>query len=739
MTRVPENQPIMTETKLLEDLWQESQAAPLSGQPLELLKYRSNLLGADLRITNFGGGNTSSKFALPDPLSGTPARVLAVKGSGGDLRSIATSGFAILYMDKLDQLTARYRGEEFEDEMVAYYPLCAFGENRVAASIDTPLHAYLPFDHVDHLHPDWCIALAASANGKRKLEEFNRQYRRNMVWLPWQRPGFELAMMLRRAVDENPGCDGIVLGSHGLFTWGDTQQECYANSIRAIGQLGSFIQERDKNPRFGGAGVAADIDRDAAAAAILPHLRGLVSSNRRVIAHYDHSEDAVTFANSKWAEELCRMGTSCPDHFLRTRICPMFIPWIPAARIEDLIQERIVQYREAYAAYYNSCELPDSPKLRDTNPSVVVIAGLGIFGFGKDKREARITTEFFVNAIHVMAGANALEESAAETMALPQARRPDQARQFSSFHNYVALPRTEAFRIEYWSLEEAKLQRMPPEREFSRRIFVVVGGGSGIGREVSLQIARRGGQVVVADRDLEAAGSVAREASALGSEEMTLACELDLTSRQSIESAFRAAVLKFGGVDAIVNTAAVYPAPAVGTPPETVWSHALHVNVTGNFVLAEEAAKILKAQNLPASMVLATSANAVVPKHGSEPYDTSKAALSHLIRELAMGLGPLVRVNGIAPATVIAGSAMFPRDRVMGSLRKYGIDFAGSESTEALRAKLAEFYSRRTITRQPILPADCANAICWLASDQSAKTTGHIIPVDGGLPEAFLR
>jgi rhamnose utilization protein RhaD (predicted bifunctional aldolase and dehydrogenase)/NAD(P)-dependent dehydrogenase (short-subunit alcohol dehydrogenase family) len=744
-TNVPEVN--LLDTKFLEDLWDHGQAAAHGEKPLELLQYRSNLLGADLRITNFGGGNTSSKFHLPDPLSGKPARVLAVKGSGGDLRSIAASGFAILYMEKLDQLMAQYRGEDREDEMVAYYPLCAFGENRVAASIDTPLHAFLPFDHVDHLHPDWCIALAASANGERKLDEFNRRYGRKMVWLPWQRPGFELAMMLRRAVEENPGCDGIVLGSHGLFTWGPTQRECYASSIQTIDQMGRFIQDHPLRPRFGGAapaqGAGAPVDREDAAAAILPYLRGAVSSNRRVIAHYEGSEDALTFANSKWAEDLCRMGTSCPDHFLRTRICPLFIPWNPAneglPELRACIQERILQYREAYADYYKSCAVPGSPKLRDTNPSVVVIAGLGVFGFGKDKREARITTEFFVNAIHVMSGANALEEAAVEIAALPQARRPAQAREFSSFHNYVALPRTEAFRIEYWALEEAKLQRMPPEREFSRTIYLVVGGGSGIGKEVALQLARQGGHVVVADRDLGMAESAAKEAAALSSNEMTLACELDLTSRQSIEAALRATVLKFGGVDAIVNTAAVYPTPAAGTPPETVWAQALNVNVTGNFVLAEEAAKILKAQNLPAAMVFASSANAVVPKHGSEPYDISKAALSHLIRELAMGLGPLVRVNGVAPATVVAGSSMFPRDRVMGSLKKYAIAFEESESTEALRSKLAGFYAQRTITRQPILPSDCANAICWLVSDQSAKTTGHVIPVDGGLPEAFLR
>lgn len=730
------------ETKFLKNLWEDSKAASLDARPLELLQYRSNLLGEDLRITNFGGGNTSSKFDLRDPLSAKPARVLAVKGSGGDLRSIRASGFAILYLDKLEQLIARYRGEEHEDEMVAYYPLCAFGENRVAASIDTPLHAFLPFPHVDHLHPDWCIALAASANGKKKLDEFNRGYGRRIVWLPWQRPGFELGMMLRRAVEENPECDGILLGSHGLFTWGQTQRECYRNSIQTIDQMGDFIQ-RHPQAAFGGVSVAAAEDRESTAAAILPFLRGAVSSNRRVIAQYDDSGEALAFANSKWAEALCRMGTSCPDHFLRTRICPMFVPWNPASEgisdLQRLIGEGLAAYRDDYKAYYTSCALPDSPKLRDTNPSLVVIAGLGIFGFGRDKREARITAEFFANAIRVMAGANALEESGGSESILPQARRPEQAGQFTSFHNYVALPRPEAFRIEYWALEEAKLQRMPPEREFSRKIVMVVGGGSGIGREVALQIARKGGQLVIADQNFAGAEAVAQEAAALGSAEATLACEVDLTLRQSVQAMLHSAVLLFGGVDAVINTAAVFPVPAPGTPAEAVWAQTLQLNVTANFILAEEAADILRAQNLAASIVLTSSANAVVPKHGSEVYDSSKAAVSHLIRELAIGLGPLIRVNGIAPATVVSGSSMFPRDRVIGSLRKYGIEFAESDSTEALRDKLAGFYARRTITRLPILPVDCARAICWLAGDESAKTTGHVIPVDGGLPEAFLR
>jgi rhamnose utilization protein RhaD (predicted bifunctional aldolase and dehydrogenase)/NAD(P)-dependent dehydrogenase (short-subunit alcohol dehydrogenase family) len=735
------------ETTFLQNLWDDREAAKIESSPLDLLRYRSNLLGEDLRITNFGGGNTSSKFDAADPLTGHSQRVMAVKGSGGDLRSIATSGFALLYLDKLEALIPRYRGEAHEDEMVGLYPLCAFGENRVAASIDTALHAFLPFPHVDHLHPDWAIALAASANGKAKLEEFNRKYGRRIAWVPWQRPGFELALMLRKAVEDTPGCDGIILGGHGLFTWGMTQRDCYLNSIKTIDQMGEFIEEhaaRGSRPKFGGAAVTAVVDdRESTVAELFPYLRGAVSTNRRVVGHFDGSDDALTFANSKWAGDLCGLGTSCPDHFLRTRISPMFIPWDPAtdapAKIRERIDERIGRYRRDYADYYKAFAEPASPALRDTNPSVVVVPGLGLFGFGKDKREARITTEFFVNAIHVMAGANALEDESGHDKGLPQVRRAEQAKEFKTFHNYVALPRLEAFRIEYWALEEAKLQRMPPEKEFSRKVVVVVGGASGIGKEVALQIARRGGHVVVADANDAAAQQTASEAATLSTKEMVQSVALDLTSRDTMAAAIRAAVLQFGGFDSVINTAAIFPTPDASTPAEIVWNKTLTINVTSNFVLAQEVAKVLKAQNLPASIVLTSSANAVVPKTGSEPYDISKAAINHLIRELAVGLGPLVRVNGVAPATVVAGSSMFPRDRVIVSLQKYKIAYDEKESTEDLRNKLAEFYAQRTITRRPILPIDNANAICFLAGDQSAKTTGHVIPVDGGLPEAFLR
>jgi rhamnose utilization protein RhaD (predicted bifunctional aldolase and dehydrogenase)/NAD(P)-dependent dehydrogenase (short-subunit alcohol dehydrogenase family) len=737
--------PEIQEMLHLKDLWDEPKARSLGPDQLVVLRYRSNLLGADLRITNFGGGNTSSKFEMTDPFSGESVRVLAVKGSGGDIGSITESGFAILYLDRLEQLKKLYRGEKYEDEMVRYYPLSAFGENRVAASIDTALHAFLPFDHVDHLHPDWAIALAASANGKQKLEEFNRQFGRKIAWLPWQRPGFELALMLERAVKENPGAEGLILGGHGLFTWGNTQRECYLNSIRTIDEMGEFISEHKakKGPLFGGAVASGSANRNQIAINILPALRGVVSSNRHVIAYYTDHEDALAFANSNWARELSALGTSCPDHFLRTRVCPMFIPWDPAKEdasiVKSRIQEQVVQYRADYKKYYDNNASADSPKLRDTNPSVVIVPGLGLFGFGKNKKEARITTEFFINAIHVMAGANALEDGVAPDP-LPQAKTAEQSKQFTQFHNYVALPRSEAFRIEYWALEEAKLQRMPPEVEFSRKIVLVIGGASGIGREVSLLLARKGAHLVIADFDEAGAQKIAEEAGGLSSRDQVTSTTTNLGSSQSLDEAVKFTIAQFGGIDGVVNTAAIYPVPgADGELSDAQWANTFLVNVTGNYLLAGASDWVFKDQNLPSSMVLTSSANAVVPKKGSEAYDTSKAALNHLVRELAIKLGPQVRVNGIAPATVVAGSTMFPRDRVIQSLERYKIRFSENESTEDLRGKLADFYAQRTLTKRPILPQDCANAIVWLASDQSAKTTGHVIPVDGGLPEAFLR
>ncbi len=689
--------PEIRKTIHLQDLWDVNTSDKLANNPLALLRYRSNLLGADLRITNFGGGNTSSKIELPDPFTNTSTRVLAVKGSGGDLGSIAEAGFALLYQDRLEHLNDLYRGEANEDEMVGYYPLSAFGENRVAASIDTPLHALLPFPHVDHLHPDWAIALAASANGKRKLEQFNKEYGRKIIWVPWQRPGFELALLIQKAVQKNPGIDGILLGGHGLFTWGQTQRDCYLSSIHTIDQMGEFILKHhaQKGALFGGLLHAALPDRKQVATEILPLLRGAMSSNRRVLAHYTEHQDALVFAGSEWSRELSALGTSCPDHFLRTRVCPLFLNWDPANRdvnaLKATIHAQVAEYRTAYKKYYEDWAAKDSPKLRDANPSVVIVPGLGLFGFGKNKKEARITTEFFINAIHVMAGANALEDGEAP-YPVPQARHPEQSKQFAHFHNYVALPRSEAFRIEYWALEEAKLQRMPAEAEFSRKIGLIIGGASGIGREAAFLLAKRGAHLVVADFDEAGAKKVAEHAGSLSNPEFIVSTSVDLSSAESLSETLRRAILEFGGLDIVVNTAAIYPVPGSnGELSDSLWAKTFAVNITGNYLLARATESIFKDQGLPSAMVLTSSANAVVPKKGSEAYDTSKAALNHLIRELAIKLSPTVRVNGIAPATVVAGSTMFPRDRVIQSLQKYRITYSESESTEALREKLADF------------------------------------------------
>jgi rhamnose utilization protein RhaD (predicted bifunctional aldolase and dehydrogenase)/NAD(P)-dependent dehydrogenase (short-subunit alcohol dehydrogenase family) len=728
----------------LRDLWHD-QAPPSDDDELGLLRYRSNLLGADQRITNYGGGNTSAKFDAPDPVSGTPVRVLAVKGSGGDLGTIANAGFAVLDLGRLLQLRDAYRGEAHEDEMVAHYQRLSVANHAAPPSIDTPLHAFLPFDHVDHLHPDWAIALAASANGRAKLEEFNQRYGRRLIWVPWQRPGFELAMMLRAAVEEHPDAEGIVLASHGLFTWGGTSRACYLNTLAVIEDLGAFVQEHQASlPPFGGPTHAARADRHDVAAALLPFLRGSLATVRPSIGIFDASGEALSFVNARDAEELSEVGTSCPDHFVRTRIKPLYVQWDPASGTLDTLREAVTRgagrYRADYTAYYERCATPSSPRLRDPNPSVVLVPGVGLFAFGQTRREADHTAAFYRNAIRVMAGACALGGGQTVPGPLPQPRRPEQAAGFTAVHNYVALPPHEAFNIEYWALEEAKLQRMPPPKELSRRVCVVVGGASGIGRAAAMKAAALGAHLVVADRDAAAAAETAGAAGRLGGPDTAMACGVDVTDRESIRAMFREAVGRFGGVDVLINTAAVFPSPDLaGRITDEQWHATLMVNVTANYLLVDEAAAILDAQGMPASIVLTSSANAVVPKRGSEAYDVSKSALSHLVRELAIRFAPKARVNAIAPATVVAGSAMFPRDRVQSSLTKYTIAWDDQESTEALRDKLARFYASRTLLHEPITPEFCAEAIVWLAGDRSGRTTGHVIPVDGGLPEAFLR
>lgn len=728
--------------RYLEDRWDARLAGSLDAP--NLLRYRSNLLGSDLRITNFGGGNTSSKISDVDPLDGSQLKVLWIKGSGGDLGSIQRGGFATLYLGKLLSLAARYRGVEFEDEMVEMYPLCGFSSNSVAASIDTPLHAFLPFEHVDHLHPDWAIALAAAANGKMKIEEFNRVFSHRLIWLPWQRPGFELALMLRDAVNSTPDCDGVVLGGHGLFTWGSTQRECYLTTITIIDQLGQFVSdhvERKGADLFGGPRYGT-LDRPRQLAVdIFPFIRGRLSFQRRLIGNFNDAPEILRFVNSADAETLSHLGTSCPDHFIRTKIRPLFLSWEPKEDLSSLREKfdlALGQYRQEYRTYYEAFAQPDSPKMRDPNPTVVLIPGIGMFSFGKNKTEARITGEFYINAVHVMEGATALGSSKAAD-ALPQAGPAAKPDAFRVFSNYVALPASEAFRIEYWQLEEAKIRRQPPEKELSRQICLVVGGASGIGRETALLASQRGAHVVVADKDFESAKATAAEAQHIVGREAAVALPMDIRNRESIRNAMRDVVGQYGGIDIIVNSAAVFPSSTDGQISDAQWAFTLDINVTANHRLLKEASLLFHDQQLSASIVLVSSANAVVPKQGSEAYDVSKAAVNHLLREFAISLAPLVRVNGISPATVIRGSTMFPRERVIASLRKYALPFDPAGSDEQLRSTLADFYAKRTLTHQPIEPSDCAAAILFLAGPQSRCTTGHLIPVDGGLTEAFLR
>jgi rhamnose utilization protein RhaD (predicted bifunctional aldolase and dehydrogenase)/NAD(P)-dependent dehydrogenase (short-subunit alcohol dehydrogenase family) len=727
--------------KFLEDRWDEAVASKLDGP--ELLRYRSNLLGSDLRLTNFGGGNTSSKLDQVDPLDGETKKILWVKGSGGDLGSIKRSGFATLYLDKVLALAKSYKGVQLEDEIVGMYPLCTFNNNPTAASIDTPLHGFLPAPHVDHLHPDWAIALAASANGKQKMDEFNERFGHKIVWVPWQRPGFELAMMLRDAVAAVPGCDGVILGGHGLFTWGETQRESYLNTITIIDQIGQFIGEHaeKKGASFGGAKYVPHAERLEIAAKLMPVLRGTISAKQRVIGSFTDAADVLSFVNSHSAGALARLGTSCPDHFIRTKIRPLFLDWDPTTPVTELeatLEQALETYRAEYAEYYKAHALPESPAMRDASPTVVLVPGVGMFSFGKNKAESRITGEFYINAIHVMEGAGAMDEDMCPPE-LPQAGNAAPTSAFSVHQNYVALPPSEAFRIEYWALEEAKIRRQPPEKELSRRIALVVGGASGIGREVVLLAAERGAHIVVADLSLEAAQKVADEAKAIGGKECAVATVIDIRKRDAIKGALAATVAAYGGVDLLINTAAIFPSSPDGIISDAQWALTLEINVTANYYLTDEAWSLFQKQALASSIVLTSSANAVVPKRGTEAYDVSKAALSHLVRELAVTYSPLVRVNGISPATVVKGSTMFPRDRVKASLTKYAIPFNEAGTDDDLRNLLAKFYAKRTLTHVPIDPKDCAEAILFIGGPKAPVTTGHLIPVDGGLTEAYLR
>jgi rhamnulose-1-phosphate aldolase/alcohol dehydrogenase len=722
--------------KYVNHLWDAAEVAKLL--PPQRLVYRSNLLGSDQRITNTGGGNTSAKLREFDPLTGEEVEVLWVKGSGGDLRTSNLANFASLYQSKLVSLQTLYaslepRGpkSDAEDKMVGCYPHCTFNLNPRASSIDTPLHSFVPFAHVDHMHPNSVISVAASRRSKELTQEI---FGDEVSWTPWLRPGFELGLELERMCREKPQLKGVVMGQHGLINWADEDTACYDLTLRLIEKAAVYIESRDKGEKtFGGARYQPlpPAERDALLFELLPWLRGQVSQKKRFIATIQTDATIQRFVNSNDAPWLAELGTSCPDHFLRTKIKPLYVEWDPRtgtlASLKAKLLEALALYRASYAAYYNRCKRPNSPAMRDPNPTVMLIPGIGMIAFGKDKSESRVTAEFYNCAVEVMRGAQAIDE-------------------------YIALPQQEAFDIEYWLLEEAKLKRMPPEKDLARNVVIVVGAGNGIGKAVAHRLAKEGAHVVCADLSKDAAETVAKELTDVYGQGIGVAgsgisgcgpavgLQVDITNRSSVREMLTQAVLAYGGIDNIVVTAGVFIAPdRTGHVTDDQWKSTFDVNVMGSYLVADEARGVWAAQELRGSLVLTTSVNAVVAKKGSLAYDASKAAANHLVRELAVELAPMIRVNGVAPATVVAGSTMFPRDRVIASLTKYGIAFDESDATDSLRDKLAGFYAERTLTKSAITPADQAEAVFFLLSDRSAKITGQVIQVDGGLPEAFVR
>jgi rhamnulose-1-phosphate aldolase/alcohol dehydrogenase len=717
-------------------LWDDAVADSLD--PVERLRYRSNLLGYDQRITNTGGGNTSSKITMPDPLTKENVDVLWVKGSGGDLRTATRANFASLYLGRLlalqglyDQAETRGPKTEIEDAMVDLYRHTVYNLNPAVGSIDTPLHGFIPARHVDHMHPVSAIAIAASADQEALTAEV---FGDEVGWVPWQRPGFDLGLVMREKARQNPRLKGLVMGQNGLINWADDDKACYELTLTLVEKAARFVESFDKGDRTFGGQKYAPLDepaREKVLVKLLPRLRGLVSQANRFIGTVHVTERVLQFVDSHDAARLAEIGTSCPDHFLRTKIKPLYVDWDPQHETFDALLDKLKRglaaYRADYAAYYQACKHHNSPAMRDPNPTVILIPGIGLIAWGKNKSESRVTAEFYSLAIDVMRASEAISR-------------------------YQGLPRQEAFDIEYWLLEEAKLKRQPPEKELARNVAVVIGAGSGIGKATAHRVAREGAHVVCADLSAEAAQKTAQElidvygvgigvaGTGLSGCGPAIGLGVDITQRESVQALFEQVVLAYGGLDNVIVTAGIFVPPTKeGQISDEKWSLTYAINVIGGYIVADEAKKIWQAQGLKGSLVLTTSVNAAVAKPGSVAYDTSKAAANHLVRELAIELAPLVRVNGLAPATVVEGSSLFPRDRVISSLTKYQVAFEETESTETLRDKLAGFYARRTLTQLPITPADQAEVAYLLSSSKFSKTTGQVISVDGGLPEAFLR
>ena len=696
-----------TAPKRLANLWDDAKAASMS-EP-ERLVYRSNLLGSDKRVTNYGGGNTSSKIMQKDPLTGEMVEILWVKGSGGDNASIKLDGFATLYMDKLRALKGLYRGVEFEDEMVAYLPHATFNLNPRASSIDTPLHAYVNRPYVDHMHPDAIIAIAASKNSK----ELTQQIFGDVIgWLPWKKPGFELGLWLEKFCLDNPNAKGVVLESHGLFTWGDTPKECYETTIAIINQAIAWFEEQTEGKTiFGGAAVQslpAD-QRRAIAARLMPKIRGFISEDSHKLGHFDDSAAVLEFVNSNNLRPLAALGTSCPDHFLRTKIRPLVIDFDPANPDIDAViaglADQIAAYRADYAAYYDRCKHDNSPAVRDPNAVVYLIPGVGMITFAKDKATARISGEFYVNAINVMRGASTVSE-------------------------YQGLPEQEAFDIEYWLLEEAKLQRMPKPKSLAGKIALVTGGAGGIGKATAARLLREGACVVLADIDQTALDAATAELSGVFGGDFVRPVNINVTKEEQVLSGFAHAVVEFGGLDILVSNAGLASSAPIEETSLELWNKNMDILSTGYFLVSREAFKIFRAQKIGGNVVFVASKNGLAASPNAAAYCTAKAAEIHLARCLALeGAEAQIRVNVVNPDAVLRGSKIWAGEWLEQRASTYKTDKDGLE----------EMYRQRSMLKRSVFPEDIAEAIYFFASEASAKSTGNIINVDAGNAQSFPR
>ncbi|TPJ56897.1 bifunctional rhamnulose-1-phosphate aldolase/short-chain dehydrogenase [Mesorhizobium sp. B2-7-1] len=691
----------------LANLWDDAKAAGMSGP--ELLVYRSNTLGSDKRVTNYGGGNTSSKVRQKDPLTGEEVEVLWVKGSGGDSASIKLDGFATLYMDKLRAIKALYRGVEHEDEMVGYLPHCTFNLNPRAASIDTPLHAYVPKACVDHMHPDAIIAVAAAKDSKAITKEI---FGDAIGWLPWKRPGFELGLWLEKFCLENPDARGVVLESHGLFTWGDTPKECYETTISVINQAIEWFERKSQGKAIFGGEVVQALDapaRRAIAAKLMPRIRGLISEKSHKLGHFDDQTAVLEFVNSKDLRPLAALGTSCPDHFLRTKIRPLVIEFDPANPDVDAVIARladdIAAYRVGYQAYYDSCKHPDSPAIRDPNAVVYLMPGVGMFTFAGDKATARISGEFYVNAINVMRGA-------------------------STVSSYVGLPAQEAFDIEYWQLEEAKLQRLPKPKALAGQIALVTGGAGGIGRATANRLLREGACVVLADIDETALASANDELSKAYGKDFVRPVRIDVTSEDQVLSGFAETSVEFGGIDILVSNAGLASSAPIEETTLALWNKNMDILSTGYFLVSREAFRLFRAQKIGGNVVFVASKNGLAASPNASAYCTAKAAEIHLARCLALeGAEAQIRVNVVNPDAVLRGSKIWTGEWKEQRAAAYKM------STDDLE----EHYRSRSMLKRSVFPEDIAEAIYFFASDMSAKSTGNIVNVDAGNAQSFTR